>query len=94
MDLSALVNCGLHGGEIDYKKALWSIPAEREVIEGGKHSHRGSRMRTVHLVPLSQQALPLLEEIKGLSGNRDLVFPGVHHPTKPMSKNTINIIFS
>lgn len=77
-------------GEIDFKKALWTIPAEREVIEGVKHSHRGSKMRTVHLVPLSQQALSLLEEIKELSGNRDLIFPGDHRPTKPMSENTIN----
>ena len=76
--------------EIDLKKELWTIPAEREAIEGVKHSHRGSKMRTVHLVPLSRQALAILEEIRELSGNRDLVFPGDHHPTKPMSENTIN----
>jgi len=76
--------------EIDLKKALWTIPAEREAIEGVKHSHRGSKMRTTHLVPLSHQAIALLEEIRMLSGHSDLVFPGDHHPTKPMSENTIN----
>ncbi len=76
--------------EIDLKKALWTIPGEREAIEGVKHSHRGSKMRTTHLVPLSHQAIALLEEIRMLSGHSDLVFPGDHHPTKPMSENTIN----
>lgn len=76
--------------EIDFKKALWTIPAERVAIEGVKHSHRGSKMRTIHLVPLSRQALSLLEEIKLLSGGNDLVFPGDHRSTKPMSENTIN----
>lgn len=47
-------------------------------------------MRTVHLVPLSRQPLALLEEIRELSGNRDLAFPSDPHPTKPMSENTIN----
>lgn len=41
-------------------------------------------------MPLSRQALAVLEEIRELSGNRDLVFPRDHHPTKPMSENTIN----
>ncbi|ENZ8058899.1 TPA: tyrosine-type recombinase/integrase [Klebsiella pneumoniae] len=76
--------------EIDLKKALWTIPAEREAIEGVKHSHRGSKMRTTHLVPLSHQAITLLQEIRVLSGHSDLVFPGDHHPTKPLSENTIN----
>ena len=46
--------------EVDFKKALWTIPAERMPIEGVKYSHRGSKMRTEHLVPLSSQALDIL----------------------------------
>lgn len=42
--------------EIDFERAMWTIPAERELLEGVKHSHRGSKMRTPHLVPLSRQA--------------------------------------
>lgn len=76
--------------EIDFKKALWTIPAERVPIEGVKHSQRGSKMRTVHLVPLSSQALSLLEQIRDLNTKNDLVFPGDHHPHKPMSENTVN----
>ncbi|KAA1189835.1 tyrosine-type recombinase/integrase [Photorhabdus heterorhabditis] len=76
--------------EVDLDKALWTIPAEREPIDGVKHSHRGSKMRTVHLVPLSHQALELLKQIKKLSGDNELIFPGDHNPNKPMSENTIN----
>jgi integrase len=39
--------------EIDFKKAMWTIPPERKPIDGVKYSHRGSKMRTEHLVPLS-----------------------------------------
>lgn len=54
--------------EIDFETAMWTIPAEREAIEGVKHSHRGSKMRTPHLVPLSHQALAILIQVHKLSG--------------------------
>ena len=47
-------------------------------------------MRTPHLVPLSRQALAILEKIKGMSGNRELIFVGDHDPRKPLSENTVN----
>jgi len=76
--------------EVDFETAMWTIPGEREPLEGVKHSHRGSKMRTPHLVPLSRQALTILEQIKSMSGNRDLIFVGDHDPRKPMSENTVN----
>ncbi len=76
--------------EIDFETAMWAIPAEREAIEGVKHSQRGSKMRTPHLVPLSRQALDILKQVHKLSGNRDFVFVGDHNPRKPMSENTVN----
>ncbi|EPO2018307.1 tyrosine-type recombinase/integrase [Escherichia coli] len=76
--------------EIDFDTAMWTIPAEREAIEGVKHSQRGSKMRTPHLVPLSHQALAILKQVHKLSGERDFVFIGDHDPRKPMSENTVN----
>lgn len=76
--------------EIDFETSMWTIPADREPLEGVKHSHRGSKMRTPHLVPLSRQALDTLEKIKRISANRDWVFVGDHDPRKPMSENTVN----
>ncbi|MDK2709787.1 tyrosine-type recombinase/integrase [Enterobacter cloacae] len=76
--------------EIDFETSMWTIPAEREAIEGVKHSQRGSKMRTPHLVPLSRQALAILKQVHNLSGDRDFVFIGDHDHRKPMSENTVN----
>lgn len=76
--------------EIDFKNALWTIPAEREPLKGVKYSHRGSKMRSPHFVPLSRQALKILEEIKQISGDYELVSIGDHQPDRPMSENTVN----
>ena len=76
--------------EIDFETSMWTIPAEREAIEGVKYSQRGSKMRTPHLVPLSHQALAILKQVHKLSGDRDFVFIGDHDHRKPMSENTVN----
>ncbi|HFT1684933.1 tyrosine-type recombinase/integrase [Providencia stuartii] len=76
--------------EIDFDNAMWTIPAEREAIEGVKHSYRGSKMRTTHLVPLSRQAIEILKQIYQFSGNHELIFIGDYNPRKPMSENTVN----
>ena len=76
--------------EIDFDKKIWTIPAEREEIDGVSHSHRGSKMRTPHLIPLSDQAIEILKQIHEISGMYELVFIGDHSARKPMSENTIN----
>ncbi len=76
--------------DIDFETAMWTIPAEREAIEGIRHLQRGSKMRKPHLVPLSRQVLAILKEVHKLSGDRDFVFIGGHDPRKPMSENTVN----
>lgn len=76
--------------EIDFERAMWTIPAECEPLEGVKHSHRGSKMRIPHLVPLSRQALVVLKEIKAISDDHHLIFIGDHNPEKLMSENTVN----
>ncbi|EMJ4841334.1 integrase arm-type DNA-binding domain-containing protein [Morganella morganii] len=76
--------------EIDFTNAMWTIPSERQPIEGVKFSYRGSKMRTPHLVPLSEQAINILKQIQQLSGDHELIFIGDHNPRKPMSENTVN----
>lgn len=75
---------------MDFENGMWTIPGERDPLEGVKHSQRGSKMRTPHFVPLSWQDLAILEKIKNMSGNRELIFVGDHDPRKPMSENTVN----
>ncbi|TRL72343.1 tyrosine-type recombinase/integrase [Citrobacter youngae] len=67
--------------EIDFDNALWEIPKER------------MKMRRAHLVPLSKQALALLETLKELTGNYPLMFPGRNDPSKFMSEASINQVF-
>ena len=76
--------------EIDFETSMWTIPPEREPIPDVKHSQRGSKMRTPHLVPLSKQALAILKQIKQFCGEHELIFIGDHDPRKPMSENTVN----
>jgi len=76
--------------EFDFDSACWRIPAKREEIEGVRYSHRGMKMKEEHIVPLSCQALTLLEELRPLSGDNTRLFPGDHDPKKVMSENTIN----
>lgn len=64
--------------EIDLDKAEWRIPAEK------------MKMKTVHIVPLSIQAIAILNEIKPLTGQGKYVFPSVRSPKRPMSENTVN----
>ncbi|MBA0204412.1 tyrosine-type recombinase/integrase [Pectobacterium aroidearum] len=76
--------------EIDFERALWTIPPEREPIPGVKFSERGSKMHTPHLVPLSRQALEILTKIREVSGHCELVFIGDHSSRKPVSEGTVN----
>ncbi len=64
--------------EFDLKKAVWSIPAER------------MKMRVPHDVPLSKQALAVLEDIWPLSEHGLLVFPSIRSIKRPLSENALN----
>jgi len=64
--------------EFDLDNGIWEIPAER------------MKMRRAHLVPLSTQALDLLNELKIMTGDYRYVFPGRNDPNKPMSEASVN----
>lgn len=76
--------------EVDFARALWTIPPEREPLPGVEHSHRGSKMHDTHLVPLTAQALDILHQAHEMTGCDDLILPSDAHPQKAMSENTIN----
>ena len=64
--------------DIDLVGAIWRIPAER------------MKMKAAHLVPLSAQALSILNELRPLTGEHSYLFPSLLSTTRPMSENTIN----
>lgn len=59
-------------------------------LEAGEWRYTVSKTKTEHIVPLSTQALEILQAIHPLSGHRDFVFPGGHDPKKPMSESAVN----
>lgn len=69
---------GTRWEEIDLAKALWTIPAER------------MKMNRPHVVPLSAQALNLLQVLKPITGHREYVFPSDIDPRKPANSQTAN----
>jgi integrase len=67
---------GATWSEFDMDAGIWVVPAER------------MKMKTEHLVPLSTQALAILEELKEIGGGSRFVFPG-RNRDKPISNNTL-----
>lgn len=76
--------------EFGFDKSLWRVPAKREEIKGVHYSYRGMKMKEEHIVPLSRQAMILLNQLKQISGDKELLFPDDHDATKVMSENTVN----
>ena len=52
-----------------------------------------SKTNTPHIVPLSRQAIGILEDIKPLTGKGIYVFPSGRSPRRPMSDNAILAAF-
>ena len=63
--------------EIDFENAEWNLPA-------GK-----MKMKEPHLVPLSQQAIGILTELKKATGESRYVFPSGRSFDRPLSNNAI-----
>ncbi len=68
---------GAKWGEFDLDAARWNIPAER------------MKMRTPHIVPLSKQAVAVVEKLQAVSYSREFVFPSDTGKPTHMSNNTI-----
>src|SRR5690606_36752870 len=45
-----------------------------------------------HIVPLSHQAITVLEAARQVTGNLPLIFPSERNPFKPMSENTLRAL--
>ena len=64
--------------EFDIPAARWNLPAEK------------MKTRLPHVVPLSRQALSIIDELRPVTGEGRYLFPGLRTAKKPMSENTIN----
>jgi integrase len=68
---------GARWAELDREHSLWRIPGDR------------MKMKAPHLVPLSRQALKLIDELRTLTERYDLLFPNRNRPRHPISENTM-----
>ena len=59
-------------------------------LEAGVWAYRVTKTKTDHIVPLSTQALQILNQLHPVSGHGEFVFRGGHDPKKPMSEAAIN----
>ncbi len=64
--------------EFDLEHAEWRVPAER------------MKMREIHIVPLSRQAVSLLSDLKAMTGGNKYLFPNIRQPKTCMTGTTIN----
>ncbi|WP_257835083.1 tyrosine-type recombinase/integrase [Burkholderia glumae] len=63
--------------EFDLERAEWRIPAPR------------MKMRQPHIVPLSRQALAVIQAIRDTTTNKRWLLPSPRNPEQPISENTI-----
>jgi integrase len=72
---------GARWEEFDLDQGEWRMPAERV------------KMRSPHIVPLSPQALAVIEDLKPLTGQFELLFPSQRDQRTPISENTLLYAF-
>lgn len=64
--------------EINFDKQEWRIPGHK------------MKMKEPHIIPLSLQALEILQSIHPLTGDGQYIFPSIRSSARPMSENTVN----
>ncbi len=64
--------------DIDTDNSMWNIPSDF------------MKMKKPHKVPLSKEALRVLDSMKAISGHREWVFPSIKAPLNHMHEQTAN----
>jgi integrase len=69
---------GARWAEVDFDKSVWTVPAAR------------MKMRRPHRIPLARQTISVLENLRAITGEADLILPGMRGRGQPLSENTLN----
>jgi integrase len=75
--------------EFDLNKGEWLVPGSRL-----KARKAQKMVAEAHVVPLSRQAMAILNDLHSLTGAGRFVFPGERSAKRPMSENTVNAAFA
>ena len=68
--------------EIDFDRAIWTVPAKRNEHGGGM------KMRQAHTIPLARQVVDLLQDlrhIREMNGGGELCFPSPRSKSRPIT---------
>jgi integrase len=76
--------------DLDGDAPLWRIPARRMKLS----RDRKDEEQFDHLVPLSRQAVEVVEAVRRLTGRAAYVFPNQRHSYRPMSENAIGYLYN
>lgn len=69
---------GARWEEIDLDNCLWNIPASR------------MKRNKAHVIPLTKQALEILEDLQVRHGHLEYVFPSPHKPKNHINNESVN----
>ena len=70
---------GARWSEIHMLKREWHIPPER------------MKKRRPHIIPLSKQAMIILQHMQSISGTCEFVFPSIKDCSRPMNSSSVNV---
>jgi len=70
---------GAKWSEINFNDRLWIIPAER------------MKKKRAHTIPITDQVLSILDEMKPISGESEFIFTGDRNPLKATNEQTANM---
>ena len=75
---------------IDFKKSQWAIPGEEMKV---RVKRQGIDEYQPHIVPLSTQAMAIIDELRLFTGDGIYLFPSPLSKSRPMSDNTLSAAF-
>lgn len=73
---------------IDFENKTWTIPiaSQAELIAG----KRNMKKNRIHIIPLSNQVIKILQDQLKISGNSEYIFCGIYDQRKMLGRSTLN----
>lgn len=76
--------------ELEGKHPIWRVPAERLKLELQNKQQEAFEL----IVPLSRQAVDVINAVRRITGRCAYVFPNHRHPHRPLSENAIGYMYN
>lgn len=80
---------GAEWSEIDFDLKQWVLPAKRRKLKTVRK--KANRADDALVIPLSKQAIAILEEVREYTGRGRLLFPSARGNDRPLSENALRV---